>query len=142
VLDTNVISVLVSATPHPNDQVVIDWVGTLPPRDFWLASPSWAEIAYGIALLPEGRRQTQLRAAVDAFFKVMESRIISFDAAAAQVYGEIMAARRRSGQPMAVIDAQIAACTRTVKATLATRNRRDFEDAGLRLVDPWDRSTW
>jgi len=26
---------------------------------------------------------------------------------------------------------------RTHGATLATRNTRDFDDAGIRLVDPW-----
>jgi hypothetical protein len=34
-------------------------------------------------------------------------------------------------------DALIAAITRLYGATLATRNSPDFEDCGIRLVNPW-----
>ena len=42
------------------------------------------------------------------------------------------------GKPMEQLDAQIAAIARLHNATLATRNTPDFEDCGIRLVNPWE----
>jgi predicted nucleic acid-binding protein len=85
------------------------WLATVPGRDVFVTVVSQAEIAFGVALLPEGHRKEVLREAAGAFFKSMEARTLAFGSAAALSYGEIMAARRRAGQPMAVLDAQIAA---------------------------------
>ena len=35
-------------------------------------------------------------------------------------------------------DAQIAAIASLYRAILATRNTPDFEDCGIRLVNPWE----
>jgi toxin FitB len=35
-------------------------------------------------------------------------------------------------------DAQIASICRKLRATLATRNTRDFEDTGVDVIDPWN----
>ncbi len=52
--------------------------------------------------------------------------------------GVIVAADRdRVGRLIGVADAQIASVCRKLQAALATRNIRDFEQAGLELVDPW-----
>ncbi len=42
-----------------------------------------------------------------------------------------------TGSPMSQFDAMIAAITRVHRATLATRNVRDCEGCGIRLVNPW-----
>jgi toxin FitB len=44
------------------------------------------------------------------------------------------------GRPMAEFGAQVAAIARSRGATLATRNTADFEDCGVRLVNPWQNS--
>jgi predicted nucleic acid-binding protein len=43
----------------------------------------------------------------------------------------------RIGRPIGVADAQIAAICRDSGATLATRNTPDFEETGVKLIDPW-----
>ena len=62
-------------------------------------------------------------------------RILPFDSAAARVYAEIAASRRRAGLPIDEADCRIAAITRRRGAALVTRNVRDFggEISPLRL---------
>jgi hypothetical protein len=45
--------------------------------------------------------------------------------------------RERTGRPIGVADAQIAAICRDVGAMLATRNTADFEETGIELLNPW-----
>jgi predicted nucleic acid-binding protein len=64
--------------------------------------------------------------------------VLPFDAQAAQIYGEIMAARRGAGRPMSILDGQIAAMARAHRLSVATRNVRDFELCGLEVVNPFE----
>jgi toxin FitB len=134
VLDTNVLSELMR--PRPSD-VVVAWFGTRPANGIYLTSITLAEILYGIALLPAGKRRAAILSASQATFRDFEGRILAFDAGAASAYTDIAADRRRAGRPIATLDAQIAAIARSSGATLATRNTFDFEDCGVKLVDPF-----
>lgn len=97
-----------------------------------------AEIFYGLALLPEGRRRDDLLAAARPMFEVdLAGRVLPFDTDAALVYPEIAIGRKQGGKPISQIDAQIAAIVRSRGARLATRNVRDFTDCGITIVDPW-----
>ena len=42
-----------------------------------------------------------------------------------------------TGRPVAPTDCQIAAIARSRDLALATRNAGDFEDIGIKVVDPW-----
>lgn len=44
--------------------------------------------------------------------------------------------REKLGRPITVADAQIAAICRVHRATLATRNIKDFHDTGIELIAP------
>jgi toxin FitB len=55
VLDTNVISELMRAEPHP---AVVSWVARQPRSLLYTTYINQAEILYGIRALPEGRRRT------------------------------------------------------------------------------------
>jgi len=63
--------------------------------------------------------------------------VLSFDGEAAVVYAEIGASRRSAGRPISQFDATIAAITRSCRASLATRNAKDFEGCGIEVVNPW-----
>lgn len=41
------------------------------------------------------------------------------------------------GRPIGTADAQIAAVARARRATLATRNTKDLEECGARIVNPF-----
>lgn len=135
VLDTNVISELMRREP---DERVMAWIGEQPIAGVFTTTLTQAEIFYGMALLPEGRRRDALLAAARPMFAVdFAGRVLPFDTDAALAYPEIAAGRRRSGQPISQIDAQIAAIVRSRGARLATRNVSDFADCGITVVNPW-----
>lgn len=97
-----------------------------------------AEVFYGLALLPEGRRRQDLLAAARGLFdEDLAGRVLPFDMDAARFYPDIAAARQRRGQPISQIDAQIAAIVCSRGARLVTRNVRDFADCGISIADPW-----
>ena len=135
VLDTNVISELMRAEP---DAGMLSWMERQAMAGLFTTTLTQAEIFYGLALLPEGRRRETLVAAAQPMFDVdLAGRVLPFDIDAALAYPVIAAGRRQSGQPISQIDAQIAAIVRSRGARLATRNVRDFENCGIGLVDPW-----
>jgi len=134
VLDTNVISELMRATP---DARVRDWVREVLPDLIFTTSVTLAEVRFGIARLAAGRRRALLGAAADDVFGTFADRVLPFDAAAANAYADIVVERKRIGEPIAGFDAQIAAICRIHRAALATRNTSDFARLGLDLIDPW-----
>jgi hypothetical protein len=135
-LDTNVISELVKAVP---DARVLACVGRLAPEIVFTAAVCVAEIRYGLARLPAGRRRDDLTARITTFLEAgFQDQILPFDALCAPFYGDIRHAREAVGKPIAVEDAMIAATARAYGAqAIATRNTRDFIDCGVTLIDPW-----
>ena len=135
VLDTNVISELMRAKPHP---AVLAWVAAQPRATLYTASINQVEILYGIAMLPAGRRRTALAAAAEAMFaEDLAGRVLPYDSVAAARYAEIVVARRRAGNPIEAFDALIAATALTAGASVATRDIGGFDGCGLTLIDPW-----
>jgi toxin FitB len=136
VLDTNVMSELMRAAPAPG---VLAWVDGQPADELYLTSMTAAELLYGVALLPAGRRREQLAQKVGRLIdEVFEGRVIPFDSAVSVDYARIAATRARAGAPISVADAVIAATAAAAGAdTLATRNVRDLPGTGLTVVNPW-----
>jgi predicted nucleic acid-binding protein len=135
VLDTNVISELMR--PQPNAAVVA-WIAVQPGATLCTTSINKAEILYGIAALPHGRRRTGLLATAEAIFdEDLADRVLPFDGAAAARYAEIVTARNRAGRRIDSFDALIAATALAAGAAIATRDVSGFEGIGLTLIDPW-----
>lgn len=136
VLDTNVLSELMKATPEP---AVFTWVSRQPPQDLFISTISMAEILYGIELLPKGKRRDGLwQEAEITFVRDFAGRILAFDELAARMFGSIVAARRTRGRPLGIADGQIAAIAKCHQASLATRDTADFEGCGVQLINPWE----
>jgi len=138
VLDTNVVSELMRAAP---DARVRKWVAEVESEVVYTTSITLAEVRFGIARLPTGRRRALLEAAADDVFGTFADRVLPFDAAAATHYGDVVVEREQRGAPITGFDAQIAAICRGHGAALATRNTADFSGLGLELVDPWASGT-
>ena len=135
ILDTN----LVSETLRPQpDQAVAQWMASIPNSELFITAISAAELLYGVAILPPGRRRDTLGRRIEEILTTaFSSRMLPFDTDAAKSFAEIGAKRRRQGRPIEKLDAQIAAIVASKGATLATRNVRDFADCGIDLIDPW-----
>lgn len=135
VLDTNVVSEIMG--PNPESRVG-QWVDERRLGDLAITSTIVAELLYGVARLPEGARRSDLEATARVIVhEEFRGRVLPFDIVAAEHYADLAAERDRSGRPLGVADGQIAAVCRRHRATLATRNVRDFEGTGIELVDPW-----
>lgn len=132
-LDTNVLSELTRSLPEPK---VVMWLEANEPL---LALPSiaLAELRYGIARLPIGRRRTSL---MDFYSKTRDrfvGRIYSFDERAAEAYGDLAAAAEHIGRRLNVADGQIAAIAKVHRMGVATRDEGDFDASGVSVVNPW-----
>ena len=134
-LDTNVLYELLRPSPDP---AVESWVAERPAAELHFSAVGEAELRYGVAILPVGRRRDALALAIDAILREdFEGRILPFDSAAAREYAEIASARRAAGRTVAPADCQIAAIARSRGMAMATRNVRDFEDIEVEVIDPW-----
>jgi toxin FitB len=135
VLDTNILSAMMSAAPAPE---VAAWVSGQPAELLFTATVCQAEILSGLAIMPDGRRRLDLEAAARAMFaEDFEGRVLPFDMEAAVAYADIFAARRRAGRSTATVDLMIAAVARSQGASVVTRNVADFEACGVGIVNPW-----
>ncbi len=99
-----------------------------------------AEIEYGIALLPPGKRKAQLAESAAKIFAAFAKRCLPFDAEDCPHYAAIRADDKKKGRPLGgdkmMADAMIAAVARRHHFTLATRNIKDFPE-NMDIVDPW-----
>lgn len=135
VLDTNVISEVFRPEPDPR---VVAWLESLT-GDVAITTITLAELLAGVRRLPDGRRKSLLMTRIDATMQPYRdtSAVLTFDDAAAEHYADIVVARERSGLPITMADAQIAAICRSRQASCATRNTRDFAGTGVELLNPW-----
>ena len=134
ILDTNILSALMQTKPDP---AVVTWLDGQPAPSIWTTAITVFEIDMGLRLLDAGRRRRVLEAAFDRLMTDdLGARVLPFDQPAARQAGELAATRRKQGRPVDMRDTQIAGIALARKASLATRNRRHFEDVGLTLIEP------
>ena len=136
VLDTNVVSALI----HPVPQVAVaSWFADHATSSLYLTAVNEAELRYGLAIMPQGRRRDGLASALERMLRGgFANRILPFDGDAAAAYAEIAAARRIAGRPVSHADSQIAAIALSRGMAVATRNLRDFANMGIDTIDPWE----
>ncbi len=136
VLDTNVLSELMKPQ---GSKIVKDWVAAQPRENLFTTSITQAEILYGIAIMPDGKRSKALKEFAQAMFvEDFAEQILFFDSTAALSFVEIAANRQKIGRPIAQADTQIAAICLANNATIATRNVNDFRDCQIQLINPWN----
>ena len=134
-LDTNVVSELIHKAPEP---AVEAWVANRPLEELFFSAIGEAELRYGAAILPAGRRRETLTSDIEGMLReAFEDRVLPFDRNAAREYADVAATRRAAGWPVTPADCQIAAIARSRGMAVATRNVRDFEGIGVEVVDPW-----
>ena len=134
-LDTNVVSELIRKSPDP---AVEAWAAGHALEDLFFSAVGEAELRYGAAILPTGRRRETLVSDIERMLRdAFENRVLPFDRDAARTYADIAATRCSADRPIAPVDCQIAAIARSRDMAVATRNVRDFEDMDIEVADPW-----
>lgn len=134
ILDTNVLSALMRQTP---DTEVVAWLDRQPRTSVWTTSVTILEVQFGLQILSAGKRRSLLMEAFEAVLDTIGKRVASFDTAAAQLAGDLMAVRQKKGQPIELRDTMIAGIVLARHATLATRNTAHFADISAAVVNPW-----
>ncbi len=134
-LDTNVISEPLRASADKN---VLAWIDAQIIETLYLSTISLAELRFGIAVLPEGKRRDALRSSLEQrVLPLFAGRILSFDDAASQAYATLRAATRAAGQAISPADGYIAAIAATHGFAVATRDPSPFDAAGVAVINPW-----
>ncbi|MCL2830455.1 MAG: type II toxin-antitoxin system VapC family toxin [Betaproteobacteria bacterium] len=135
VLDTNVISELLKPVPEAN---VVTWIAAQPGTDLFTTTVTRGELLFGLYRMPEGQRRAILLQGLNRIFESrLPGRVLPYDETAADAYAQVAALRRSQGRPVSQSDAMIAGIVRSRGATLATRNVRDFQGCGIKVLDPW-----
>jgi len=93
------------------------------------------EIRFGIHLMPRGARRRRL----ESWFEEGVRRIhcVPWETETGLRWADLLACLRRNGLAMPVKDSLIAATALVHGFTVATRNTRDFRNAGVDVVDPF-----
>jgi predicted nucleic acid-binding protein len=129
-VDANVLS---EATKPDPDAGVVEWLRR-NERSLLVDPIILGEVRYGILLLSRSARRARLEGWFDDGVRRIEC--LQWNATVGLRWAELLARLRRSGRPMSIKDSLIAATALAHDLTVATLNRRDFEPAGVKLVDP------
>ena len=135
-LDTNVVSEVMKTRPA---EAVVAWLNGQDSEKLHVSAITIGEIAYGLRVLPDGKRRSGLRERFERFVALaFDQRVLAYDESAARIYGELMGDRKELGLPMSVPDGQIAAIARLNHLAVATRNVLDFEHCGIDVLNPFE----
>ena len=135
-LDTNVISELRKGPRC--DRKVADWAERAPPAACFLSRVTVAEIVLGIERVTDPGFRTELEAwlrdGVRAWFG---PRILDVDETVLVTWRRLVVGAAQLGYTYAQPDALIAATALVHGLAVATRNERDFAQAGVAVINPW-----
>ena len=135
IIDTNVVSELMRPEPEP---AVAAWIAERDAQELYLTAVNEAELRYGVAIKPVGKRRNELEAAMTRWLdEGFRERILPFDSLAARAYAQIAADLHQAGRQIGEADCKIAAICRSRGAVLVTRNVRHFNGTGVEVINPW-----
>ena len=133
-VDANVLSEATKPQPHPG---VVAWLRA-NERDLAVDPVILGELRFGILLLPKGKRRTALERWFDAGARRLHC--LPWEAEHGLRWAELLARLRATGRAMPIKDSLIATTALVHRLTVATRNRTDFEKAGVPVIDPFGRA--
>lgn len=134
-LDTNVVSELMRPVPDPK---VRAWLGGLAAAPLATSAVTIAEVVFGLARLPDGKRRSDLMERFDALiYGPPALPVFALDDQAGRLAGEFRALRESLGLGISPSDMMIAGIAVAHGASLATRNVDDFSGLPINVVNPW-----
>jgi len=135
-VDTNVISEPLRVAPDPQ---VVAWLDAQPLETLFLSVVTVAELRYGVTRLPNGRRRKLLAERLETqILPAFAGRVLTFDLLATQAYADLMARAQTTGITIGMADGYIAAIAKASGMSVATRDTRPFEAAGIPVINPWE----
>ena len=137
VLDTNVVSEAMKPRPDPT---VLAWLNEQAAETLYLSSVTLAELLFGVAALPAGKRKNMLARTLDGFIGLFGARVLPFDADAARQYAELAVTAKDAGRGFPTPDGYIAAIAASRGFIVASRDTAPYEAACVPLINPWEPS--
>jgi toxin FitB len=135
-LDTNVISELWKVSPDPR---VLAWMDAQAVETLYLSAITVAELRYGLATMPPGRRRTIYQHRLEReVLPAFTGRVLAFDLDTSRTYADLMTQAKAGGRAIGKADGYIAATAVARGLTIATRDTSPFEAAGLKVINPWE----
>jgi hypothetical protein len=135
-VDTNVISEPLRRAP---EERVIAWIDEQAIETLYLAAITVAELRFGVAMLPAGKRRDRLHERLEReVLPLFSGRVLPFDLDASESYALLMAQARSDGRAIGQADGYIAAIAAACGFIVATRDTSPFQAAGLRVINPWE----
>jgi predicted nucleic acid-binding protein len=130
-VDANVISEPTKRVPSGK---VVDWLSA-NEENLVVDSIILGELCVGILALPRGRKRTQL----EEWFGDVAQTIdcLPWDGTISRRWAKLVVDLKRRGDKLPLLDSMIAATALHHELTVATRNTRDFERAGVKVLDPF-----
>jgi hypothetical protein len=134
ILDTNVVSEAMKPEPNP---VVRAWLNDQAAETLYLSSVTLAELLFGIAALPSGKRKDMLALTLEGLMELFKDRILPFDVEAARHYADLAVLAKISGRGFPTPDGYIAAIAASRGFIVASRDTAPYEAARVTVINPW-----
>jgi predicted nucleic acid-binding protein len=135
-LDTNILSEL--RRPKP-EQRVVTFVAGCPLDELYISAVTLAEIRFGIELVGEPNRRADLNDWLMHKVRPMfGERVLQITEDIMLKWRLLVEQGRKAGHTFSQPDLIIAATAIHHDLTVVTRDRSDYEKAGVPVINPWD----
>ena len=134
ILDTNIVSEAMKPEPH---EAVLAWLNDQMVETLYISSVTLAELLFGIAALPSGKRKDMLAQALDGLIGLFKDRVLPFDTEAARHYALLAITARSCGRGFPTPDGYIAAIAASRGFIVASRDMAPYEAAKVTVINPW-----
>ena len=134
ILDTNVVSEAMKPEPNP---VVRAWLNDQAAETLYLSSVTLAELLFGIAALPSGKRKDMLALTLEGLMGLFKDLVLPFDVEAARHYADLAVVAKVSGRGFPTPDGYIAAIAASRGFIVASRDTAPYEAARVTVINPW-----
>jgi len=119
--------------PVPSSKVV-DWLSA-NEENLVVDSIILGELCIGILAMPRGRKRTQIKRWFGDVVQTIDC--LPWDAAISRGWTKLVVDLKQKGDKLPLLDSMIAATALQHELTVATRNTRDFERAGVKVLNPF-----
>lgn len=134
-LDTCTLAEL-ATKPRPNAGV-IEAIQAIPAENLFVSVLSVGEIGRGVARLASGKKRDALTLWLSTLERQFAARILGIDIETSKLWGELTGRAGKKGVVIPAVDGLIAATALRHGLHVMTRNVKDFDSTGARVVNPW-----
>jgi predicted nucleic acid-binding protein len=129
-LDTNILSELTRPEPFAG---LLDWL-EIHEAETAVSVISLGEMAAGLEKMPESKRRRSLERSLKFLREDYAGKILDFTEGVAVEWGRLVAAAKKRGRNLSVLDSQIEATAIHFGLMVVTRNEKDFFHP---VFNPW-----